>query len=540
MANQILHKRKTTTGAGGTLAAFEIAINSFDEQLYIANTAVSGNILVGTEHGTFGVSMAATANSAAGTALLDTFSTSTTTKGLVAGSNGGGATVFLNGNNAWSVPGGGGDVSKVGTPVDNEMAVWTGDGTLEGEANFIYTDGATTGDQLTLTAGSSLTSGSAFKVTADLAALDGGHLVDLIVDNTGSTSGVLRLQQDGTGDMLVMFDGATEAFTVNQVGKIDRYGGAATSTNRAVLVSDGTDLEARVLVELDISNLQSYLLPSDIGTSVQGYDVDTMFLDQAQTMTALLTLSGDPTTNLMAATKQYVDAVAQGLTHKTAVRVCTAGALPAYTQAGAGVGATLTADSVGVVTVDGQDLTAANSFSVGDRVLVNEDGSAADADSGIYTITTLSAAGVALVLTRATDADATAELDSAHVFVNIGSTLADTSWVQTATVTTVDTTAHVWAQFSSAGQHTASSVATTYHIWKQTVGNDEEFRGVDNAANGGLAFTTTASDIEIAIDVANVTTDSAIDGAVDHLLYSNGGTTRKVLGNDLMDGGTWT
>lgn len=31
-----------------------------------------------------------------------------------------------------------GDVSKVGTPVDNQVCVWTGNGTIEGTANFTY------------------------------------------------------------------------------------------------------------------------------------------------------------------------------------------------------------------------------------------------------------------------------------------------------------------------------------------------------------------------------------------------------------------
>ena len=31
-----------------------------------------------------------------------------------------------------------GDVTKVGTPVDNQVGVWTGDGTLEGDANFTF------------------------------------------------------------------------------------------------------------------------------------------------------------------------------------------------------------------------------------------------------------------------------------------------------------------------------------------------------------------------------------------------------------------
>lgn len=53
-----------------------------------------------------------------------------------------GGTKFLredgDGTCSWQPAPGGGDVSKVGTPVDNQMAVWTGDGTLEGTADFTY------------------------------------------------------------------------------------------------------------------------------------------------------------------------------------------------------------------------------------------------------------------------------------------------------------------------------------------------------------------------------------------------------------------
>lgn len=38
--------------------------------------------------------------------------------------------------------GGGGDVSKVGTPVNDQVAVWTGDGTIEGNSNFLWTGSA--------------------------------------------------------------------------------------------------------------------------------------------------------------------------------------------------------------------------------------------------------------------------------------------------------------------------------------------------------------------------------------------------------------
>lgn len=38
----------------------------------------------------------------------------------------------------WFSQGGSGDVTKVGTPVDNQVGVWTGDGTIEGHAGFTY------------------------------------------------------------------------------------------------------------------------------------------------------------------------------------------------------------------------------------------------------------------------------------------------------------------------------------------------------------------------------------------------------------------
>ena len=35
-----------------------------------------------------------------------------------------------------------GDVTKVGTPIDNQVGVWTGDGTIEGKTDFTYSNGA--------------------------------------------------------------------------------------------------------------------------------------------------------------------------------------------------------------------------------------------------------------------------------------------------------------------------------------------------------------------------------------------------------------
>lgn len=38
----------------------------------------------------------------------------------------------------WATPAGSGDVTKVGTPVDSQIGVWTGDGTIEGDVDFTF------------------------------------------------------------------------------------------------------------------------------------------------------------------------------------------------------------------------------------------------------------------------------------------------------------------------------------------------------------------------------------------------------------------
>lgn len=63
---------------------------------------------------------------------------------------------FLRGDNTWATPAGSGDVSKVGTPVDNQIGVWTGDGTIEGDTALTFD---TTTDTLTIAASGNLAFG---------------------------------------------------------------------------------------------------------------------------------------------------------------------------------------------------------------------------------------------------------------------------------------------------------------------------------------------------------------------------------------------
>ena len=70
------------------------------------------------------------------TAFLDVFTP--TLKGLAPAATGGGTTNFLRADGTWAAPAGAGNVTKVGTPVNNQVGVWTGDGTLEGTSSLVF------------------------------------------------------------------------------------------------------------------------------------------------------------------------------------------------------------------------------------------------------------------------------------------------------------------------------------------------------------------------------------------------------------------
>ena len=169
-----------------------------------------------------------------------------------------------------------------------------------------------------------------------------------------------------------------------------------------------------------------------------------------------ITSLATPTADTDAATKAYVDSVAQGLNIKASVYVATYAALPAYTynNGTAGVGATITANANGALVVDGQTIS-----TVGTRVLVKNETAGNAPYNGIYTLTTIGDGSTPFVLTRSLDMNVAAEFDGAFTFVSVGTHNADTGWVQTGEIVTVGTTPVVWTQFSGAGQYSANTSA---------------------------------------------------------------------------------
>ena len=136
----------------------------------------------------------------------------------------------------------------------------------------------------------------------------------------------------------------------------------------------------------------------------------------------------DPTTGTDAANKQYVDNLLHGISWKNEVRVAT-------TTNGALATAYENGDSIDGVTL-----------ATGDRILIKNQ--TTQTENGIYTV---NASGAP---TRATDADSTAELNNATVYVTSGTVGAGLQFTQTTANPTIGSSNIVFAQVSTGTSYT--------------------------------------------------------------------------------------
>jgi hypothetical protein len=258
--------------------------------------------------------------------------------------------------------------------------------------------------------------------------------------STGGTTPTISIDAadgDSAGSMssahFNLVDGATNSNTGSTLVKRDASGNFSAGTITASLTGTASNAS-----QLNSQNASHYLdrtnhtgsqassTISDLATTVKGYRLDEFAAPTSNVSFNSIKIINlaDPQNDQDAATKAYVDEIAQGLDIKASVHVATTANI-----------ATLS----GLLTVDGHTLEATQ------RVLVKNQDTASE--NGIYVAS-------ASTWSRALDANETGELSAGtFVFVEMGDTHADSGWVITTNGTiTIGTTGITWSQFSGAGQ----------------------------------------------------------------------------------------
>ena len=252
-----------------------------------------------------------------------------------------------------------------------------------------------------------------------------------------------------------------QSSTTKQVSVANLTAGRAVATGALTVTGAAT-----VSTTLGVTGAAT--LSSTLGVTGAATLSSTLGVAGATTLFSVATTSGTiantPSGSTDIANKAYVDTVAQGLDTKASVV--------------AGTTANITLS--GTQTIDGVVLIA------GDRVLVKNQ--TAPADNGLYLCAASS-------WTRTTDMDTWAEVPGAYVFVEQGTTLADTGWVCTSDAGgTIGVTAIVWAQFSGAGSGVSSiNFGTTGLTPSSVTTGAVTVAGTLAAANGGTGVANNAA-----------------------------------------------
>ena len=255
-----------------------------------------------------------------------------------------------------------------------------------------------------------------------------GSFVDLSVSGTTSFDG----SQGTVGQVLTSAGtGATPTWTTPTTGTVTSVTGTGTVS--------GLTLSGTVTASGNLT----------LGGSITGFATSGANTDLTSVALTSGTITTTPTTGNDIVNKTYADAIASGIHFHEAVSLATTAALPAntYNNGTSGVGATLTANANGALSVD-STLTI-----VAERILVKNE--ATQANNGVYVVTQVGSAGAPYILTRATDFDTVGtgvdQIDEGDFFlVTNGVANLNTAWVQqTAPPITIGTTAIVFQQFAA-------------------------------------------------------------------------------------------
>jgi len=460
------------------------------------------------------VAFATTANSVAGGNVSGAVAFATTANS-VAGGNVSGEVSFAavaNSVAGANVSGQVGNALVAGTVYTNAQPNITSVGTLTG----LSVNGNITAQNITANTGVFTGNGSG------LSNLAGANVSGAVAFATTANSVAGGNVTGQVGNALVAGTVYTNAQpNITSVGVLSSLSVTGNITTNANVVTDLiVGRTAGISIESAGTNQPVFLKPSGTGAvNVWG---------------ALVSNVGAPVSSTDAATKEYVDNVAQGLHTHAPCSAATPDTLAnissgtiTYNNGSNGVGATLTTTG-SYATIDGVNIT-----SVGTRILVKNEANAAH--NGIYTYTS------GTVLTRATDFDTPTEMAGGDfTFVQNGTLYNDTGWVMTDPVTTVGTTSVNFVQFSGAGTYTAGtgltlngtqfSISNTA-VTAATYGNGDRVASFTVNNQGQL---TSASNVVIAANAANLTGTTLASNIVNSSLTSVGVLTGLSVNGNIV------
>jgi hypothetical protein len=312
--------------------------------------------------------------------------------------------------------------TAIATAIQNKVLVGTG----------LTRSYDTETDELTITAGSTLATDT--------------ELATAVSNHNSATTNVHGISD--TADLVTLT--GTQTLTGKTISAADN-----TVTINAADITDVTASasELNILDGVTVSATSiNYLSGLTDGVQAQ---LDTKLPLSGGTLTGKITLDGDPSSALHAATKSYVDNTASGIVAKPQVLGATTANIDAtYNNGTAGVGATLTRNTNGAFP---SESGGASGWAVGKGILVKNQTN--KEENGRYYVSDMGSPSTPYVLTRCGYCDEANEIPGAYIFVQDG-TFAGTGWIQvvadpaTFTVGTDDIDVF---QFSGSGTITAGT-----------------------------------------------------------------------------------